>query len=335
MEPKERMYRLRERLPHALLHIGMPKAASTYLQSYWHRSSLVDLVHNDIFQTVSHLSNAVKNKETNSNVPIGLNGNNENYQGRPMVISSEHIINLCDATHLQLFQDNCARFMKTIAPHGKVLIVTREPISWVRSYYNFSLKTGSIMSLAEFVEQEGERLLNISDISYIYNIYAELFGAENVLIMPMERLKEDNDGFFQTVSKELCMPLYDASVDQKGLQSNLSIPPDEINYVRQFNRLIHALDSHCEPSAESLNNNGPLGALRRALWHYLDHVIDHSDKEMRQAVLIEFLGEAKLTHNEDDFPEDFLSRIYANFDIVRDLPQYLPYRELYTASAHS
>lgn len=92
--------------------------------------------------------------------------------------------------------------LKELFPSARILIVVRNQLDYVLSLYAFrvAIKGMESRSFARFVKDEaGLGLLNHLQFDRLVEIYQSLFGAENVLVVPMERLRRDPQAFFAPI----------------------------------------------------------------------------------------------------------------------------------------
>ncbi|HET7657253.1 MAG TPA: hypothetical protein VFK37_03100 [Bacillales bacterium] len=86
-----------------------------------------------------------------------------------------------------------------------LLLVVREPVSWIRSIYIQSVKEGGHGSISqEFIENQFLLLKHSLDIDYMTKCYERYFS--NVLILPYELLKSDEEAFWRKISEVFDVP---------------------------------------------------------------------------------------------------------------------------------
>lgn len=189
-----------------LIHVGLPKAASTSLQRNvlcrsqlgfvpMHGSNIdaasVDAV--DHFISESDLAfDAVQcqhffNDELIRHVP----------SGKVAVLSQEQLIGNPDKG-LYYTKDVGSR-LKSVFPDARVLIVVHEQCSYALSCYNQRIRSGSNMSLERFIGKKGTcrtgypPVLNSRFLEFdrIVTYYQSLFGVKGVLVLPFEKVIRD------------------------------------------------------------------------------------------------------------------------------------------------
>ena len=98
-----------------------------------------------------------------------------------------------------------ARRIKNVFPKGKILIVLREQKSFVVSNYFQYLSAGGTHGIYKYLNltYDGKRpdfSPNHIDYYPLVSRYQELFGAENVLVLPYELFVEDGLAFLEKLS---------------------------------------------------------------------------------------------------------------------------------------
>ena len=93
-----------------------------------------------------------------------------------------------------------ALMLKTIFPNGKVLILIREQKSFLLSYYFQYLAIGGTFSIEKYLTRPYDfkiPFFSPNHINYypLINEYSNLFGTDNVLIIPYELFCSDPDLF--------------------------------------------------------------------------------------------------------------------------------------------
>jgi hypothetical protein len=186
-----------------LIHIGYPKTASTWLQRR-------------LFKPDFGFSKVLNQVEIqlgiNAPTPFRYNaaGIRERFEnnlsegaGETPVISSETLSgNICCGGYNA--RQNADRLYETF-PRAKILIVTRERKSLIRSLYKTMVEWGmphSIDRLLSPIQPEGrfpEFNLDYLRFDLITEYYRKLFGEDNVLVIPYELLLGSSKTFAQEI----------------------------------------------------------------------------------------------------------------------------------------
>lgn len=208
--------------PRRYVHIGFPKSASTSLQNFYFGQ------HQDIM----HLGNGY-NASGNSYVDEGVEMVCEvdvrlkkevlfdaqvsrdrlaphferaaEAGSKAVGISSEFF---CFPLGNEVDTADKARRLRAIMGEGTlVIVVVREQFSLLRSLYLEMLKGGYGATYRKFLEYT--LLYQVRSWCYdfafdtIHDLYADLFGADNVLVLPFEQLKHEPKAFLGTLASRL------------------------------------------------------------------------------------------------------------------------------------
>ncbi|HEY9210957.1 MAG TPA: sulfotransferase domain-containing protein [Methylotenera sp.] len=93
--------------------------------------------------------------------------------------------------------------LKTTYPNAKILMVIREQTKWIQSVYKHDIQHfGLDIKFDKFLESElGKSYINAADYFQTYNIYANLFGKDNVKLFLFEDLQENPQQFLDELFK--------------------------------------------------------------------------------------------------------------------------------------
>ena len=99
-----------------------------------------------------------------------------------------------------------ANRIKKIFPNGKILIVIREQVSCILSNYFQYLKEGGTKNLTNFLNVKYDGRVpqfseNYFKYHYLIEFYQNLFGKENVLVLPYELFNKNKSLFFDELGK--------------------------------------------------------------------------------------------------------------------------------------
>jgi hypothetical protein len=259
-----------------LIHIGYPKAGSTFLQE-WFRG------HPNIFYDTHFLQPYSNTGVIPDKTIPALNGRQH------FVISEEQLVlwqGELDIVGLKFKpfdikaqQQNTAEALKKNFPDAKVLIVTRGFESLLQSMYAQYISMGGILGFAAYQEQMGEHLATFYDYNRVINLYRNTFGPERVIVLPFELLKEDAARFMQLLS------------DLSGIESS-----NNLNYVV----VNPSLDKNLLPSyrliSQTLCNLTSIIPRNTQVKIYSNYVAALSQKRSGLAGLLsKFMGGEELT----------------------------------------
>ncbi|RMG36998.1 MAG: hypothetical protein D6720_03875 [Gammaproteobacteria bacterium] len=236
--------------PPPLIHIGLPKCASTFLQRCWRADSRISLAYHELAPI------------------IGL-ARQKGHEGRPppraltpprltlpphvpgrqsLVLSHEALSNAyinerADESRIACFQQWAAALTKAAFPKARILIVTREPASWILSIYNQAVKQGGTDTFRQFLRRESTFLERSCDLRELFVIWRQHFGSDQVLMLPVEWLREDQAGFFRALHRFSGVETRPPPADQ-AQPVNPSLAEGHLDVMRQFNRWVELLVTH-------------------------------------------------------------------------------------------
>lgn len=209
----------------SFLHIGMMKTASTYMQSIWMKDKYYALCHKGNIAFTQELQKRVKEEKTDEKISSTLKLDAEFQQGQQLIISNEgfsmgFLNDPAAQDNARRYYDYSSRVLGALPNSpGNLLIVVREPLSWIKSIFVQAVKQGWDTCAQDFVEEQYDLLKNALDLKYIVNCYRRFFN--NILIVPFELLKEDEKAFWQRISRRFEVPVPEAEVGQ--LNTSLSL----------------------------------------------------------------------------------------------------------------
>lgn len=207
-----------------ILHIGLPKTATSFLQEmvfdnirdvfYFGPPKVEDFCNtplNYITELNKIMSGEIKltNEEFN-NLPNQISDFFSNIEEKKVLISNE---TLCgQIIHFKNSRQN-ALFLKKVFKKPKIVFSIRNQVDWAESIYNqIMTKHNKYIINEEFLGYKHGHTINeffryekgkFLDCSAIYSFdwysmikeYIEIFGKENVLVLPYELLKDDLNSF--------------------------------------------------------------------------------------------------------------------------------------------
>lgn len=196
-----------------LVHIGFPKALSSWMQKF-------------LFQPEQGFLNVLDSLRTTISVidptPFSFDESaclkyiNENIQKTQ---NSETLVPVCSAEAL-IGNPYCGGYnakqnadrIKQLFPDARILLIVREQRQLMRSLYKTMIVWGMPHSIARLLKPKDSSLapqFNLDflrfDLATAY--YQEIFGPENVLVMPYEAFIEDPKNFMLAIMNHAnCLP---------------------------------------------------------------------------------------------------------------------------------
>jgi len=217
-----------------ILHIGYPKAASSFLRRDFFapatenlivpRGRYLDLLHagRDITQVRRMILNLAP--EPDRTIVVS----NENLAGRSLWTPTGAL-------------DICRTWYEAF-PESRIVIVIREQRDYVLSAYKYAVYTGHHLPRIEAFLR-ANRLPLLQKICYdkLIEAYQQRFGIDNVCVLPVEMLASDQAGFYDRLVKFTGLQ---RSTAPRGTVSNKS--PSNWRYIevlRQANAVLRYVAS--------------------------------------------------------------------------------------------
>ena len=298
-----------------LIHIGYPKTGSTFLQEWFER-------HPDFRYA-----------------PAGLGGFRNVYEvARPAHGAHKYFVTSfeglstphetagevrIDFGGARTFRDEAVKenqravcaTLKSLFPGSRVLIMTRGFRGMILSAYSQSVRMGARLHLAEMCRELAARLgddaRHYYDYDFLIGLYAEAFGAENVLVVPYELLRDDQSKFLAVLESRLGVSHSEVELGRV----NPSLTPEELYWYPVISR---AVSSAAARLGQSRRERVYAWYVRRTL-----------DNKLRLLVSVLARLRPGRRINVADFPEEILAYCVGRAERLRDDPLYAPYAAEY------
>jgi len=125
----------------------------------------------------------------------------------------------------------------------------REPIPWVKSVFVQAIKQGWNGCAENFVYKQYNLLKHSLDLKFILKCYRRYF--DNILIVPFEILKDDEDKFWDIISKRFEVPF----AKTRTQKINKSFDLKRVFILSKLNEMSSALLNTLEDSKEYAHNS--------------------------------------------------------------------------------
>lgn len=213
--------------PEVLIHIGLPKAASSYLQQAAAQQSDIRLLrHGDLGIEAWARSQAEGGPVPDRLPPPDL--------AMRTFVSSEELIGFGD--NAPRYQALCARALHEVFPKARILVITRQPASFADSFYNQLVKEGASEGPAVFARRWGDFIADVLDFRHVREVYESLFGVGSVLFMPVEQLRASPESFYHRIRQHGGIDL--APARPEAILANESLSPEELHGLRVLNKVV-------------------------------------------------------------------------------------------------
>jgi hypothetical protein len=294
-----------------LIHIGYPKAGSTFLQEWFERHPELRYAPGGLggFHNVYEIAQP---SETTYKYYV------TSFEGLSTPHKSAGGIRLdfggADTEPPEPFRENQASVcavLKCLYPGSRILIITRGFKGMIISAYSQFVRMGGRVHLREMCRTLSERRHNdgqhYHDFDYIIRLYGEAFGEENLILMPYELLRDDQNRFLAVLEETLGLE----HVDIKLGRVNPSLSPEELYWYPLISRAVSAGASR-------------LGAARfqRVYSWYVSQTLNN---RLRRFIKLLRLLRPDRKITEADFPLEVLRHFEGQATRLKDHPLYAPY----------
>jgi len=291
-----------------LLHIGYPKTATTWLQKnlFLPRFGFQSALNH------AHIQLGIVGPSpftySAQNIRIGYEMNlqkSEMAADTVPVVSSEV---LSGNTFLGGYnaKQNADRLYEAF-PHGKVMMVTREQSSYVRALYKTQVEWGMPHKLKHLLDPHKEHRFPQFGAHYLrYELvaqyYIQLFGAENVLVIPYELLVNSPDVFLQHVVEFSGVQTDITPLIEKSgavARVNANKPISAIAFQRWFNAIFISNAMNYSGMFRSEKNEGAYAIRGKLDWVRLPSALnERMEKKFREAISEYTLGKFEQSNQQ-------------------------------------
>ena len=296
-----------------LIHVGYPKTGSTFLQEWFQQHPEFRYVSRGVagFRSVNHMcvepGGAFRYYVTSSEGLAAPHSSVANLRPprpgetpRPPERFKEKQAEVCDV-------------LRTLYPGSRILIVTRGFREMILSGYSEFVRLGGTLDPEGMCRALGTRLAedehHYLDYDYLVGLYLEAFGAENVILLPYELLRDDQRRFVAVLEETLGVD--HAEIDIGRIHTSLS--PTQMRWYPRLSRALSVVASGL----------GPAAARRLYAWY---------DARLYPAGLGSWLlkwAGAGRRITWEDFPDEILRFCEGKATRLRDHPLYAPYATEY------
>lgn len=298
-----------------LIHVGYGKAGSTFLQVWFEGHPELRYApgglggFNNVYEMSQPSERAYKYHVTS-------------YEGLSVPVRSAGGIHLdfvsarpVPETGAKQKQAAVCAMLRSLYPGSRVLIITRGFKGLILSGYSECVRLGTRLHL-DGVCREFAECLRIDndhywDFDYLIRLYGEAFGKENLIVMPYELLRDDQDRFLAVLEERLGI----GHAEVKLERLNPSLSPEELYW--------YPLISRAAAAAASWLGEARFQKIYR--WYVLRILNDR----LRPLIHVLRLLRPGSRITEADFADDVLAYCKGKATLLKELPLYAPYAAEY------
>lgn len=183
-----------------LIHVGYPRAGSTYLQTWFSQNPSFHYKPNGIggFSNLNEMAQYAQNSSQIHNYFVVSSEDLSIWKGDFDIVGFRY-----RPYDILLYKRNILETLYSLFPKAKVLIITRGFSSLIKSLYSQYIISGGTLSFKDFQKENRTILSVFCNYTDIVKSYRELFGAENLIVLPYELLKENPKAFTSLIEEEL------------------------------------------------------------------------------------------------------------------------------------
>ena len=255
-----------------LCHIGLAKCASTTLQTSWANSSnyvgyfshdLVNTVRESVTKNQSDLPQFKRLLAQNGMSASAFSASNAEY----LVISNESMTDsgVTTASDLQVARDvqDCIA-ISLEACVDKLLILVRDPLSWIKSRYYQQIKQGFTYEFGDFIANNGPNILENLNLEGIFSRFGRLDASP--VILPLELLQKNENKFWHEYEARLQFPAPDWVTPKSDPIATNATFANTIKIHRNLNAVIERLETSFS-RGEARDGAAIMDALQKArIW---------------------------------------------------------------------
>lgn len=301
-----------------LIHIGYPKAASTFLQEWFRQNPQLKYNHGALagyYNIYEVCREATRDDATDY---------------KYFVTSSEAIVSPRETTGIERLEFGLRDFefksfrasqakvrdtLKRLFPDGEILLITRGYKGFFYSGYSQYLRAGGIYSwenfITKFIDQNLDMFGEVCDYDYIYKIYAEAFGEKNLIVLPYELLRDDKKKFISIIENRLGISHFEDTIGRL----NESLSAEELYW---YPRISYRVSNFVQKFGWRFYRK-----------IYPLHIYQTGNRRFKRiAGLLANLREESRTDSRR-IPENLINAVQGRAGVLADNPLYKPYLSEY------
>lgn len=304
-----------------LIHIGYPKAGSSFLQAWFERHPDLRYAPGglggfyNVFEMarpstrpyryfVSSFEGLATPHESAGGIRLDFGGA---APARPDRVKDD--------------QRGVRDLLRAFFPDSRVLIVTRGFKGMIASAYSQSVRMGGRLHPAGMCRELAARLMHDDqhyfDYDYLIGLYGQAFGEQNLIVLPYELLRDDAGKFLAILEARLGI----AHIEFEPGRVNPSLSPQELYWYPLISRAVSSAASRLGPARH-----------RRIYGWYVRRTLAN-----RFSGLVKLLARVRPGRQVTaaDFPDDVLVHCEGRAERLRHDALYAPYAADYLLERHA
>jgi hypothetical protein len=287
-----------------LLHVGFPKTGSNFLRRWFRGHPQLAYLKGGIAGYRSVYDIAREAAAPRADVRYRVTSS-ENFTAPHRDTGRQHY-RFGQPTDPAVGQENVCAALASVFPNAHVLLVTRGFRSMIFSSFSQYVRSGGDVSFEEFVQHS--LIGRPWEYDRVIAMYRGAFGADRVLVMPYEMLRDDSDRFVRTLAERLGLAHVPAAPDRL----NAALTPAEMYWYPRLTRVVSRL---------------PVGARLERI--FLRGIFTN---RLRPAIALLQRLRPGTPVTADAIPQSLISAYRAKAQTLRDNPLYAAYaRDYYEA----
>lgn len=272
-----------------IIHIGFPRAGSTFLQNYFS-------LHPDIFFEGNIAGNYrqtgvvpdIQLPDTSNDTHVVISEEQFSVWNGNVDIVGVRFIMFDVAAH----QQKTLKRLHELFPQSKVLIVTRGFKETVRSMYAQYVRVGGVLKFTEFQNEYAGALAEFYNYDRVIEFAEQIFGAQQVLVFPFELLLESPEKFLRKMEQEFGLKPHPVSTEKM----NASLSEGEAVSYRKISNVVFNAISWLPCNWQKTIYGSYVSLLYQGRLSWLQKILSDKDEEKNEAAketLLRFKGKAQ------------------------------------------
>lgn len=288
-----------------LLHIGYPKAGSTYLQRWFEAHPQIAYVEGGVGGLQSAYSIAREAAEGGVDPLIRVTSSEVLSAPGPDAGRASVDYGRYAAFDMASAQSRVCTMLAALFPGATVLIVTRGFRAVIRSALSQYARSGGDADVLQLIRGQRDHDLAVAyHYDRLIGEYQRAFGESNVIVMPFELLRDEPDAFIRTIAARLGVE----PVAAPSGRVNEGISPVELYWYPRLTRFARRL-----PSRRLFDSY--IGAMDRG--------------RLRPAVALLQRLRPGTPVTLESIPDEFVDAFRGRAESLRGNPLYAPYAAEY------